>query len=248
MKIAVSSTTFSRAFANGATTQLEWLDACANELEIDGVVLARDDFPRVDDDYLAQIKKTATDLGLTIAGISLPRLPDDTTFALALALGAPLVIASAPAASDDPNAWNAFAGDAKTCARAAKHANVVVALANVPGTLCASADALRRIAYDVDGSWLRYALDPLNAADAADLARLLPKAVIVRSAIGDPATFAVPGDDRVAKLIASLARFRGFIVLESDAVAGPAYHQAIARFVDMRAMQLAGRGSVTVKS
>ena len=68
MKIAVSSAAFAAAFTAGTTTQLEWLDACANELEVDGVVFALADFPRTDAEYLAQLKKSATDLGLTVAG------------------------------------------------------------------------------------------------------------------------------------------------------------------------------------
>ena len=40
------------------------------ELRADGVVLDVRHFPRTDDDYLAQIKKMATDIGLVIAAIS----------------------------------------------------------------------------------------------------------------------------------------------------------------------------------
>jgi sugar phosphate isomerase/epimerase len=239
MKIAVSSAEFAAALSAGTMTQLEWLDACANELEVDGVVFALADFPRTDAEYLAQLKKSATDLGLTVAAISTDALPDADAFAIASAIGAPLAIARAPFASDDANAWSAFVESAKTCARAAKHSGVVVALANVPGTLCATTSDLKRIAYDVDGSWLRYALDPLAARDGDELAALLAKAVIVTSAIGDVASFATGGDAHAHRLIRDLARFRGFVVLGAEsAVQAPAYHDAIARFAALRAAAL----------
>jgi hypothetical protein len=247
MKIAVSSASFSNAIARGAWTQLEWLDACANELEVDGVVLDLRDFPRTDAEYLAQIKKSATDLGVTIAAIATSEaLPTPDDFAAAVALGAPLAIGVAPTRSDDPGAWSAFVAEAKACARAAKAANVVVALANTSGTLCADAAGLRQIAYDVDGSWLRYALDPLAAAEPGDLDVLLPKAVIARASIGEPSLFACGNDERAQLLIRSLARFRGFVVLESDAVETNTrdYHAAIARFMHLRATFLSNTETV----
>jgi sugar phosphate isomerase/epimerase len=240
MKIAVSSAAFAAAFSAGSTTQLEWLDACANALEVDGVVFDLADFPRTDGEYLAQLKKSATDLGLTIAAIASDAFPDADAFAIAAALGAPIAIARAPIASDDATAWSAFVESAKTCARAAKQAGVVIALANVPGTLCATTSDLKRIAYDVDGSWLRYALDPLAASDGDDLTPLLAKAVIATSAIGDVASFATGGDAHAQRLIRDLARFRGFIILHADAHGTNAttYHDAIARFSALRATAL----------
>jgi sugar phosphate isomerase/epimerase len=240
MKIAVSSAAFAAAFTAGTMTQLEWLDACANELEVDGVVFDLTDFPRTDAEYLAQLKKSATDLGLTIAAIASDALPDAGAFAIAAAIGAPLAIARAPIASDDASAWSAFVEAAKTCARAAKHAGIVVALANASGTLCATTADLKRIAYDVDGSWLRYALDPLAASDGDDLTALLAKAVIATSEIGDAASFATSGDSHAQRLIRDLARFRGFVVLVAEAsdARSTAYHDAIARFAALRATAL----------
>jgi hypothetical protein len=240
MKIAVSSAAFTAAFTAGTTTQLEWLDACANELEVDGAVFDLADFPRTDAEYLAQLKKSATDLGLTIAAVASDSLPDADAFSIATALGAPLALARAPIASDDTTAWSGFVESAKACARAAKRAGVVVALANVAGTLCATASDLKRIAYDVDGSWLRYALDPLAASDGDDLGALLGKAVIATSAIDELSTFASSDDVRAQRLIRALARFRGFVVLNADAgyANATAYHDAIARFTALRATAL----------
>ena len=234
MKIAVSSASFSIAIARGTWTQLEWLDACANELEVDGVVFDLRDFPRTDSDYLAQLKKSATDLGLTIAAVaSSERLPTPDDLSIAAALGAPIAIGVAPERSDRVDAWAEFVAEAKSCARAAKAAGVVVALANQTGTICEDDASLRRIAYDVDGSWLRYALD---VRGSAELAELLPRAVIVRASIGDPTTFATDTDAFASEAIASLARYRGFIVLEGEAEdhASQDYHGAVARFVARR--------------
>ena len=234
MKIAVSSSAFATAFTAGATTQLEWLDACANELEVDGVVFDLAHFPRTDGDYLAQLKKNATDLGLTVAAIACPtHLPDAAAFAIAAALGAPIAIARAPLASEDAGAWSAFVEAAKTCARAAKQVGVVVGLANAPGTLCATTSDLKRIAYDVDGSWLRYALAPLAASDGDDLASLLPKTVITMTDLD-------AANARASELVRALARFRGFVVVTSDAhdLTKTTYHDAIARFLAQRATAL----------
>src|ERR1700685_4336614 len=97
MKFACASGAFHRAFESGDLTQLEFLDAAAHVMAYDGVVLDDRHFPRTDSDYLAQVKKTATDLGLCIAALvsdaffSAP--PDEMRAALdrALALGTPLL-------------------------------------------------------------------------------------------------------------------------------------------------------------
>ncbi|MBD5634860.1 MAG: hypothetical protein IAI49_10310, partial [Candidatus Eremiobacteraeota bacterium] len=70
MKIACSSASFAQEIRRGDLTQLDWLDLCANELELDGVVFDADHFPRTDADYLAQMKKAAADLGLTVAALA----------------------------------------------------------------------------------------------------------------------------------------------------------------------------------
>ncbi len=247
MKIACTSTSFASAFARGELTQLEWLDACANELEVDGVVLGRADFPRSDDEYLAQIKKTAVDLGLTIAA-----LDDDDVFAtggdaieIARALGAPLVVGRAPPRRDDPSAWNAFAATVGSAARAAKRANVTLALRNAAGTICENAADARRIAKDVDSSWLRHALDATSLDDADDAHALLAKSTIAFHAIDGLRTFANATDFGARRLVERVARFRGFVALEATDAGSDrrGYHDAVARFAALRASALAGIGT-----
>lgn len=246
VKIATSSSSFARAIAARELTQLEWLDICANELEADAVVFESAHFPRTDDDYLAQLKKLAVDLGLAVAAISVDGLfaeGGERWLEVAQNLGAPLAIAPAPRASEDPEAWGAFADAVKLRSRDAKRRNVTLAVPNARESLCSSTADLKRIAKDVDSAWLRFALDPVAAGASDDTSSLLGKSVIARVAIGDIERFAT-ADDRVARgLIGDLARFRGCVLVEVEsAVALPtrdAFHHALRRFAELRAHALA---------
>ncbi|GAC1308288.1 MAG: hypothetical protein NVSMB19_21440 [Vulcanimicrobiaceae bacterium] len=243
MKIATSSSSFGRAIAAGELTQLEWLDVCANELEADAVVFEATHFPRTDDEYLAQLKKLAVDLGLAVAAVCAGALFEsggEAWLDVAERLGAPLAIARAPSTSTDPSAWGAFADTVKERSREAKRRNVTLALPNAAHTLCASGADLKRIAKDVDSAWLRYALDPLAAA-GDDAATLLDKSVIVRAEIASLATFALPGDRIARDLVRDVARFRGCVLLEGTAgqdAPRDAFHAALRRFADLRALAL----------
>jgi hypothetical protein len=243
MKIAASSASFARALAEGRLTQLEWLDLCANELEVDGAVFDVAHFPRTDPQYLAQVKKLAVDLGLSVAAIAAGDLFSDAGDAhleLALALGAPIAVAGAPAASEDPTAWGTFAEAVRARAASGKRLGVTLAVRNAPETLCASESDLRRLAKDVDSAWLRFALDPAARGGSDDPSTLLPKTVLAFHAIEELASFATPSDTSAPAFIAALARFRAFVVLETaDPWAPPgAYHQALERFAALRAKTL----------
>lgn len=243
MKIACSSASFARAIADGTLTQLEWLDLCANELEIDGVVFDIAQFPRTDDEYLAQLKKVTTDLGLSVAALAADDVfstAGDDRFAIAFTLGAPLVVACAPAAADDPTAWGAFADVTRARTSTAKRLNVTLAVRNAEHTLCTNAADLRRLAKDVDSAWLRYAIDPLAAGALADAESVLPKTVIASTALKAIVQFATSADDRAPALIRALARFRGFITLDNADPAAPrdAHHDAIDRFKALRTAAL----------
>jgi hypothetical protein len=245
MKVACSSASFERALADGALTQLEWLDLCANELEVDGVVFESLHFPRGDDEYLAQLKKLAVDLGLTVAGFG----ADDALageaerrIATAAALGAPLVVARAVAASDDPTAWSAFVDGARAAAAEGKRRNVTVAVRNAPGTLCAGASDLTRLAKDVDSAWLRFAPDPTAFGSLDPSAGIVAKAVLCAHTIADIERFATAADPAAPALVHALRRFRGFVLLDRGLGAAPreAYHAALERFRALRASALAG--------
>jgi sugar phosphate isomerase/epimerase len=232
MKIAASSASFESALADGTLTHLEWLDLCAAELGLDGVLLDLRHFPRLDGEYLAQVKKTACDLGLTVAGIALDGISAAAPgLDAAVTLGAPLAVLSAPAPGEDAGEWNAFAAALKAASSDAKRRNVPLALRNVPGTLCASGDDLKRLAKDVDSSWLRFALavTDLAAIDRSD-------ALVLRSIAGicevdDVEAFAQPGDVLAEILLEGLRGFRGFIVVDRRDARGDraAFHRALAR-------------------
>ncbi len=110
MKLACASGAFHRAIERGDLTQLEFVDLCAREFACDGVVLDVRHFPRNDDDYLAQIKKMATDRGLSVAALADPAFFDPSqqgragVLETARALGAPLV--AAPLALETGCSWS----------------------------------------------------------------------------------------------------------------------------------------------
>jgi len=232
MKLATSSASFAADLAGGALTHLEWLDLCAAELEVDGVLLDLSHFPRLDDDYLAQVKKTAVDLGLTVTGIALDAAAGiGPGLDAAVRLGAPLAVLSAPPAGDDPDAWATFSAGLKDASSLAKRANVPLALRNAPDTLCPSGSDLKRIAKDVDSSWLRFALaaTELTALDRSDA--LLTKTILGICDVEDIEAFALPGDPLAATLLEGLRGYRGFVVVDRrDARSDrAALHRALGR-------------------
>lgn len=217
MKLASSSTAFDEQLRSERLTQLEWLDLCAHELAADGVVFDVRHFPRTDTDYLAQLKKMAADLGLTVAALRHDGFFDgDEAHAgqameMALALGAPLLCAPLP--PETAASWSEVQNRLGYAAGLAKRLNVTLAVRNGAHTYAASSHDLKRVSKETDSAWLRYGPD-FSALDAgSEPQALLGKTVLVWSdAAADPAQAAV-----------LLAEYRGFIVLEfpaGDANAG----------------------------
>jgi sugar phosphate isomerase/epimerase len=205
MKLALSSAAFAPQLRAGALTQLEWLERCAHAYDVDGVVFALEHFPRRDREYLAQLKKMAVDGGLTVAALEAGEFfasatDDDARAAIltdAALLGAPLLVCPlAPPAEIPAAGYNAAVSAGKLGIRAAKSANVTLAVRNTPGTLGATGDDLKRYSKDIDSAWLRYALD-VEAASEADEDVLRKRAVIA-----------------YARDMGRLTSFRGFICLQ----------------------------------
>lgn len=216
MKLACSSADLAHSLEAGTLTQLEWLDWCAAELAVDGVVFDMRHFPRNDADYLAQLKKLCADLGLTIAAVADDALLCDdrapalsAALATALELGAPLAIVRAPLSSEDPTAWSRCVAAAKFAARAAKRSNVTLALRNAPGTLCASVADCKRLTKDVDSAWLRFAPDVASLDATEPPAPLLRRAAIAVHALG-------PRNDYPA-IVRAIDELRAFLVIEPPA-------------------------------
>ena len=70
MKLGCSSWSYHRAFRDGRLDQASWLRLCAEELELDGVELLDIHFPSTEREYLREVKKTCTDLQLTMSCVS----------------------------------------------------------------------------------------------------------------------------------------------------------------------------------
>jgi sugar phosphate isomerase/epimerase len=171
MRLALSTTAFSRALSGGQLTQLELLDVCAGELRVDGVVLDVAHFPRRDPDYLAQVKKFCADLALTIVAVRDDALTAQPSDALILAshLGAPYVLTRMPEAGNDPvMRWNEATAILARATPEAKRLNVTLAVRNVAGTLVSDAFELARLRKEADSAWLCFGVDPAALQSALD--------------------------------------------------------------------------------
>ena len=228
MKLAIKSSSFAAVLRRGDLTHLEWLEACASRLDVDGVVLALDDFPRTDLEYAAQVKKVATDLGIVPVALDVPGLLDpdrpdaERTDAVTLATagGAALIrVTAGPPGELPPETFARTVAATKAFASAAKAANVTLTVAPAAGSLLADLAALQNFGKYVDSAWLRYDLP----ARSLDRALLGARERVLVASIGldeDPATLALPprrgwfvlegdgGDDPLARAGAAVAAFR----------------------------------------
>jgi sugar phosphate isomerase/epimerase len=219
MRLALSTTALDRALSDGDLTQLELLDLCANELLADGVVLDVSHFPRRDPEYVAQVKKFAADLGLTLVAVRDDALSTQESDALVLAagLGAPYVLTRMPESGMDPvTRYNAALGILARVVAEAKRLNVTIAVRNVPGSLCADAFEMSRLRKEADSAWLTFACDPVtleshSPADGLD-AKIRKHVVLAYRRVDDVTSH---GDDPHAGVVLqSLPRFAGFLCLD----------------------------------
>jgi len=212
MKLACASGSLHRDIENGELTQLEFLDLCARELDCDGVVLDVRHFPRSDDDYLAQVKKMATDRGLSIAGLAdstfFSATPEHVAdvFGRAVALGAPLV--AAPLAQEIECSWSDQLARLGIVTSLAKARNVTLALRNAPATFAASAHDCKRVAKEADSAWLRFGPEPQRLDAASDPRTLQPNTVLLWSDAG------LESERSTAEAIAVFADFRGHLAID----------------------------------
>ncbi len=212
MKLACSSTAFDEQLRGDRLTQLEWIDLCAHELAADGVVFDVRHFPRTDTDYLAQVKKMAVDLGLTVAALRHDGFFDadeahmDQAVEIALALGAPLL--SAPLPPETAASWSDVQARLGAATSIAKRLNVTLAVRNAPHTYAATTHDMKRVSKEADSAWLRYGPDfcAFDAASTAD--DVLGKCVL---AWYDARRC---GADEIQPTARMLAGFRGFVVLD----------------------------------
>jgi len=215
---------------SGRLTQLEWIDACANALMLDGVEFGATHFPRIDDDYLAQLKKLCVDRCLTAAGLCIDTKIGSTDVSadvadierwigVAAALGAPIVrVSCAPASGSPPIAWRELIRGLKAACARAKQINVTLALQPADGSLVASPADVRRAFKECDSAWLRLAptSEHLAREDRADWEALLAEAVIVVALARRLDTFGADETLDYRLILGGLwrARYRGFLSLE----------------------------------
>lgn len=212
MKLACSSTAFDALLRSGELTQLEWIDLCAHELAADGVVFDVRHFPRTDTDYLAQVKKMAVDLGLTVAALrndgffDADELHMEQALEIALALGSPLIAAPLPLQTD--RSWNDVQTALGTATSLAKRFNVTIALRNAPHTFASTTQEMKRVTKEADSAWLRYgpdfsALDVVSDPDA-----IVAKVVLVWHPIREGSA------DVLQPIVRLLGKYRGFVALD----------------------------------
>jgi hypothetical protein len=167
MKLAVTSSSFAGLLRRGELTHLEWLEACASRLDVDGAVFALADFPRTDTEYAAQLKKVATDLGIVPVALDAPGLLDPdrpapdglAAIALAGAIGAALLrVTAGPPGELPPETFARTVAATKALTSAAKAANVTLTVAPAAGSLCAHLADVQKLGKYVDSAWLRYDL------------------------------------------------------------------------------------------
>ena len=218
MKLACASGSFHRDIERGDLTQLEFLDLCARELACDGVVLDVRHFPRIDDDYLAQIKKMGADRGLSIAALAdaafftATRDRMEHVITLALALGAPLI--ASPLARETEMSWSEQLARLGTATSLAKARNVTLALRNAASTFAATTHDCKRVAKETDSAWLRFGPEPSRLDAASDPGLLATNSVLLWSDVADES------ERSIAQTLALYGAFRGYLAIdESSGVA-----------------------------
>ncbi|MDQ6826153.1 MAG: sugar phosphate isomerase/epimerase [Candidatus Eremiobacteraeota bacterium] len=238
MKLACSSTAFGRLLSSGELTQIEWLDLCARTLASDGVISDVRHFPRTDYDYLAQIKKMAADLGLTVAALRSddffsadePAMRAD--FEIASALAAPLLTSHLP--SELQTSWSDVLARVGVATSLAKQYNITLAVRNVPDTLTSTTQNLKRLAKEADSAWLRFAPEPSMFDLASDPAAIVSKTVLAWH-VHSPAEVESDENPPMDRLFTLLKDFRGFLAVDYRD-GGGSVDAMRAAFIELRTM------------
>lgn len=226
MKLACASGSLHRDIESGELTQLEFLDLCARDLACDGVVLDMRHFPRSDDDYLAQVKKMATDRGLSIAALADPTFFFATQKYMAdvldraVSLGAPLV--AGPLSRTVDGSWTDQLTRLGAATSLAKARNVTLALRNGATTFAASTHDCKRVVKEADSAWLRFGPEPARLDAASDPRALEPNTVLLWS------DTRLESERSIAETIAVFAGFRGHLAIDDSLGAATVAELAVA--------------------
>lgn len=229
MKLCCSSYSYARMLAAGELTHLEWVDLCAGELMLDGVEFVRSHFPRLDTEYVAQLKKLCADRCLTVAGLD-HDLPFDASdvdrhialltnsLEIAAGLGAPLVrIRAGPVAGSASLAWRELVRGLGACCIQAKQYNITFALHPEHGSPIGSPVDVKRAFKECDSAWLRLAATPLmlNGTERDAWDEALRAAVLVIAPMRRLDTFGADEATDYVQVLTALwqRRYRGFLSL-----------------------------------
>lgn len=241
MKLSCSSWSFHRTFEKGNINQLEWIEKCAKDLMLDGIELLDGHFPSTERAYLHNLKKFTTDLGLTIACVSVSNnFGKDTEekrkkevkkvkqwVDIAYYLGAPVLrIFSGWPEGEKSQLWPEMINCLKESVEYAKEAGIVSGLENHNHhAFTTSVDDLLRILKEVDSEWLKVTLDTgdyivetgkLNGYPAVE--RVVSLAVFVHAKLYE---LDQKGEDHKQDYdkifeIFNKAHYRGFISVEYE--------------------------------
>lgn len=235
MKLGCSSWSYHRMFDAGTLDQRSWLRKCAIELNLDGVELLDQHFPRTDLDYLREIKALALDLGLTISAVSVSNnfgwLSAEKRAAevekvkrwtdIAHFLGAPLlrIFAGWPE-GDREQSWPTMVASIRETVTHAEERGVALALENHNHrSFIQTADDVLRLLDEVRSPWLRFLLDTGNFVDLYDsIERTADRAVFVHAKLYD--VDPERGEQRLdyERIMATLraAGYRGYLSIEYE--------------------------------
>ena len=212
VKLAVTSSSFAALLRRRALTHLEWLEACASRLDVDGVVFDLADLPRTDLEYAAQVKKVATDLGIVPVALDVPGLLDpdrpagDRAAALTLAtgLGVGLIrLTEGPPGPLPPKPSPGQLRRPRNWPPGAKAANLTLTLAPAAGLPCWP-------------TWPTSGNSP-NTSTARGCATICrPRAPTVRCSVRGSASWSSGSASTDAQPFAPLLRARVGFVLEGD--------------------------------
>lgn len=245
MKLGCSSWSYHRAIVEKRLDQRGWLELCAGELSMDGIELLDIHFPTLDKDYLREIKKQATDAGLTISCVSVSndfgleeRDARDRELAkvkqwlnITAFFGAPVLRVFGGWYHGDVKkggegaevVWREMVDYLSICSEYAAEQGIVLGIENHNGRgIVGTADEVERCLSEVKWPWLRLNLDTGDYGDIESIRRTLPQAVHVHAKLYDLDEKGADKQDWPA--IASILRegnYRGFLSIEYEGAEDP---------------------------
>lgn len=235
MKLGCCSWSHHRTFESGAMNIFDWMNHCADELRVGGIEITDGHLHETADDYLAEVKRVACELHLTISAVTVSNdfgksEEKDITAALERVervikithlLGSPIlrVFAGWPD-TNKKEQWDAMVRCMKISCLLAERDGITLAVENHNhGGFIQTAADVEKLFTDVDSPWLRLNLDTNNYIDGyPSIEQTVRHAVQVHAKMlkvgpdGSEANLDYP------KIIALLREnnYRGFVSIEYE--------------------------------